>query len=118
MPGCVTVTPVVGCVALAKTTPEAFAATPDHAPVAVLLVAAKLTAVPQIARSIPAFKFGKYPIDRVKLFIAKGDETLTTYWIAPQGATMPPLGDDAVEINAHTYKQDLAKIFAQKRRKT
>ena len=44
MPGCVTVTPVVGWVALAKTTPKAFAATPDHAPVAVLLVAAKLTA--------------------------------------------------------------------------
>ena len=65
-----------------------------------------------------AFRFRKYPIDRVKLFIAKGNENLTTYWIAPQGATMPPLGDDAVEINAHTYKQDLAKIFAQKRRKT
>ena len=64
-----------------------------------------------------AFKFRKYPIDQVKLFIAKGSETLTTYWISPQGAPMPSLGDDSVEINANTYKQDLAKIFAQKRKK-
>ena len=65
-----------------------------------------------------AFRFRKYPIDRVKLFIAKGDETLTTYWITPQGAPMPPLGDDAVEINPKTYKQYLAKFFAQKHKKS
>ncbi|CAF5002839.1 unnamed protein product [Rotaria sp. Silwood1] len=74
----------------------------------------------KVNQTLNYMQIRKIPIERIKLFVAIDDKSLTELWIKPAGADAPPFEDvtNPIEINPQNDKKELAKIFAAKPKKS